>query len=152
MPSNSGLIKKSADLLIPCESVKYTSLTSGIKVSVVPIFLDDNSNPAEGYYVWAYNVDIKNCRNSDVQLMTRHWWVIDSNGVSTEVEGIGVVGEQPVISIGDKFEYTSGTYLYTPSGIMYGEYGFLQADIDETFKVKVPIFSLDSSYDNGHSH
>ena len=100
----------------------YSSKTSEIRVSVEPTYLEDQSEPGEGHYVWAYHVRIENEGNETVQLLTRYWHITDGIGRIQEVRGPGVVGEQPVLEPGDSFEYTSGTPLATPSGIMLGSY------------------------------
>ncbi len=124
----------------------YTQTTRGITVTVQPIFLDDQSSPAEGHYVWAYRVRIQNNSDDTVQLMRRHWKITDAMGRMQEVQGAGVVGEQPVLEPGETFEYTSGTPLPTPSGIMMGSYQ-METDDGETFDVAIPAFSLDSPHE-----
>ncbi len=124
----------------------YTQTTRGITVTVQPIFLDDQSSPAEGHYVWAYRVRIQNNGDDTVQLMRRHWKITDAMGRMQEVQGAGVVGEQPVLEPGETFEYTSGTPLPTPSGIMLGSYQ-METDDGETFDVAIPAFSLDSPHE-----
>ena len=123
----------------------YSETTNAIRVTVKPIYLDDQSSPADGHFVWAYQVSIENTGRETVQLLTRHWRITDSLGRVQEVRGAGVVGEQPVLSPGDSFEYTSGTPLSTPSGIMVGSYN-MEADSGERFDVAVPAFSLDSPH------
>ena len=124
----------------------YTQTTRGITVTVQPIFLDDQSSPAEGHYVWAYRVRIQNNGDDTVQLMRRHWKITDAMGRMQEVQGAGVVGEQPVLEPGETFESTSGTPLPTPSGIMLGSYQ-METDDGETFDVAIPAFSLDSPHE-----
>ena len=113
-----------------------------VKVSVESKYLEDHSDPYEDSYLWLYKVIIKNNEKEKVKLISRHWKIFDSNGNFTEVKGKGVVGEQPTIAPGDKFEYTSGTPLKTSSGIMHGSYKMLSFDGKE-FKVDIPAFSLD---------
>lgn len=124
----------------------YTETTRGITVTVQPIFLEDQSSPAEGHYVWAYRVRIENKGAETVQLMRRHWKITDALGRMQEVEGAGVVGEQPVLEPGESYEYTSGTPLATPSGIMMGTYR-METGEGETFDVSIPAFSLDSPHE-----
>ena len=88
---------------------------------------------------------IENAGDSTVQLVTRYWRITDGLGRVQEVRGAGVVGEQPVLKLGDSFEYTSGTPLPTPSGIMMGAYQMQTTD-GERFDVAVPPFSLDSPH------
>lgn len=123
----------------------YTAVTHDIRVTVQPVFLEDQSSPAEGRFVWAYHVRIENEGKETVQLRTRHWRITDAMGRVQEVRGPGVVGEQPVLEPGDHFEYTSGTPLATPSGIMAGTYG-MEGEDGRAFDVTIPAFSLDSPH------
>lgn len=123
----------------------YTSVTRGIRVTVQPVYLEDQSVPAENRYVWAYHVRIENEGKERVQLRTRHWRITDALGRVQEVRGPGVVGEQPVLEPGGSFEYTSGTPLPTPSGIMAGSYG-MEAASGAAFDIEIPAFLLDSPH------
>jgi ApaG protein len=123
----------------------YEQTTRAIKVVVKPIFLEDQSSPADNHYVWAYHVRIENQGGDTVQLRRRHWQITDARGRMQEVRGAGVVGEQPVLQPGEAFEYTSGTPLPTPSGIMVGSYEMETRD-GATFEVAIPAFSLDSPH------
>ena len=113
-----------------------------VKVFVESTYLEDHSDPYEDSYLWSYKVIIKNNEKEKIKLISRHWKIFDSNGNFREVKGKGVVGEQPTIEPGDKFEYTSGTPLKTSSGIMHGSYQMLSFDGEE-FKVDIPAFSPD---------
>ena len=124
----------------------YQKITRDIAVTVKPIFLEDQSSPSDGYFVWAYKVRIENRGAHTVQLRNRHWRITDANGRLQEVRGVGVVGEEPVLRPGDAFEYTSGTPLPTPSGIMVGSYR-MQTAGGEVFDVAIPAFSLDSPHE-----
>jgi ApaG protein len=123
----------------------YKETTRSITVTVKPIYLEDQSSPAENHYVWAYQVRIENHGGETVQLRRRHWRITDALGRVQEVRGAGVVGEQPVLNPGDAFEYTSGTPLPTPSGIMVGSYE-METKTGENFAVAIPAFSLDSPH------
>jgi ApaG protein len=123
----------------------YEQTTRAIKVVVKPIYLEDQSSPADDHYVWAYHVRIENRGAETVQLRRRHWQITDAMGRMQEVRGAGVVGEQPVLNPGEAFEYTSGTPLPTPSGIMVGSYEMETRD-GATFEVAIPAFSLDSPH------
>ena len=123
----------------------YSETTRSINVSVEPVYLEEQSSPAEGRYVWAYHVRIENRGGETVQLRNRHWKITDGRGQMQEVRGPGVVGEQPVLRPGEAFEYTSGTPLPTPSGIMVGTYE-MQTRGGENFSVQIPAFSLDSPH------
>jgi ApaG protein len=121
----------------------YSTTTSNVTVSVKPTYLDHESAPEKNIYVWAYTVRIQNVGEEVLQLRTRHWKITDAYGRTQEVHGPGVVGEQPVLKPGETFEYTSGTPLSTPSGIMMGSYS-MQAQDGRMFDVDIPPFSLDS--------
>lgn len=123
----------------------YRQTTDSICVTVKPIYLEEQSAPADNHYVWAYQVQIENTGAETVQLLNRHWRITDSQGRMQEVRGAGVVGEQPRLGPGESFEYTSGTPLPTPSGIMVGSYEMVTAD-GRRFEVAIPAFSLDSPY------
>jgi len=123
----------------------YSSITRSIRVSVEPIFLEDQSSPSDDHYVWAYQVRIENDGQETVQLLNRHWRITDAQGRMQEVKGEGVVGEKPTLQPGQAFEYTSGTPLGTPSGIMVGSYE-METSTGERFEIAVPAFSLDSPY------
>ncbi len=125
----------------------YEATTQGIRVSVQPFYLEDESEPEKGHYFWAYQVQIENQRPDTVQLKSRYWRITDSLGRTEEVHGEGVVGEQPIIEPGHAFEYTSGAPLATASGFMAGYYKIYKDD-GSSFEVEIPAFSLDSPYDS----
>tara|TARA_E500000331_G_C17134512_1_gene659800 strand:- start:278 stop:670 length:393 start_codon:yes stop_codon:yes gene_type:complete len=127
----------------------YAAITREICVKVEPIYLDDQSQPDAAQYVWAYRVQIENESTETVQLLTRYWHITDGMGRVQEVRGAGVVGEQPVLSPGDIYEYTSGTPLPTPSGIMKGSYQ-MSTPAGEKFDIEVPAFSLDCPHETRH--
>lgn len=124
----------------------YQQTTRHIRISVAPQFLENQSQPDAGRYVWAYTITVENLSGETVKLLTRHWIITDGLGRKQEIKGDGVVGEQPLLRSGDKFEYTSGCPLATPSGVMSGSYGMITAK-GEGFEVQIPAFSLDSPYD-----
>lgn len=124
----------------------YQATTNEISVTVKPLYLEEQSSPADNHYVWAYWVKIENRGSDTVQLRNRYWRITDSHGQVQEVRGAGVVGEQPVLRPGESFEYTSGTPLSTPSGIMAGSYQ-MQRKNGGAFDVAIPAFSLDSPYE-----
>ncbi len=129
----------------------YAETTDSITIIVEPFYLDEQSEPADSHYVWAYHVRIENNSQKVVQLKTRYWRITDSLGNVQEVRGDGVVGEQPVLDPGGSFEYTSGTPLSTPSGIMAGTYQ-METTGGERFDVIIPAFSLDSPHQGGLVH
>ena len=126
----------------------YSKTTHDITVTVTPQFLEEQSQPAQGHYVWAYHVRIENVGRETVQLLARHWRITDAQGRCHEVRGSGVVGEQPTLGPGEAFEYTSGTPLATPSGFMAGSYMMTGAE-GASFDVEIPTFSLDSPHHRG---
>jgi ApaG protein len=123
----------------------YSATTRSIAVTVKPVYLEDQSSPRDNHYVWAYHVRIENRGGDTVQLRSRHWHITDALGRVQEVRGAGVVGEQPVLKPGQAFEYTSGTPLPTPSGIMAGTYQ-METEGGEHFDIAIPAFSLDSPH------
>ena len=120
----------------------YCQTTHEITVSVEVYYIEGDSKPQENLYFWAYKIKLENHGKKTVQLLTRHWEVTDGNGETMNVDGPGVVGQQPILESGVKFEYTSGCPLQTSSGIMSGWYTMIGPD-GETFAVTIPTFSLD---------
>ena len=129
----------------------YKTITNDIGVSVEPFYLDQESEPEESHYVWGYQVQIENKGLDTVKLERRHWVITGGNGQTHEVEGEGVVGEQPILEPGEAFEYTSGAPLSTSSGFMVGSYKMSAID-GSHFDVDIPAFSLDVPSDNRQVH
>ena len=121
----------------------YEATTRAIKVTVEPEYRPDQSDPTHAQFVWAYHVRLENTGHEVVQLRSRHWRIRDGNGRLQEVKGPGVVGKTPVLRPGESFEYSSGTPLSTPSGIMSGTYQMV-SESGEQFDIEIPAFSLDS--------
>jgi ApaG protein len=121
----------------------YTATTREIQVSVEPFYLAEQSEPDRERWVFGYRVRIENSGDETVQLLNRHWRITDALGRVVEVRGEGVVGEQPRLEPGEAFQYTSGTPLPTPTGIMAGSYQMVN-DEGERFDVAIPAFSLDA--------
>lgn len=132
----------------PVSQGLYELTTRSIRVAVEPYYLEEQSTPEENHYVWAYHVTIENNGHVAVQVLGRYWRVTDASGGVQEVSGDGVVGETPVLDPGDTYEYTSGTPLGTPSGIMVGRYR-IKAETGEEFEIDIPAFSLDSPHQKG---
>lgn len=124
----------------------YEEITGDIRIAVEPDFLDDQSQPDECRYLWAYRVTIENRGSAAVQLLSRHWRITDGRGKVREVRGDGVVGEQPVIGPGGSFQYTSGAPLETACGFMTGTYQMRDA-AGKLFDVAIPMFALESPYE-----
>lgn len=133
------------------ENKKYNRVTNDISVSVEPFYLDQESEPEDSHYVWGYQVQIENYSKKTVQLERRHWIITDGNGETHEVEGEGVVGEQPVLEPGEAYEYTSGAPLTTATGFMVGSYKMKLKD-GSYFDVEIPAFSLDVPSDDRLIH
>ncbi|MBL4906619.1 MAG: Co2+/Mg2+ efflux protein ApaG [Sneathiella sp.] len=125
----------------------YQKTTNEIEVSVQPVFLNDRSEPEDDLYIWAYKVRIRNKGSLRVTLRQRCWHITDASGHTEVVRGEGVVGEQPILDPGQSFEYTSGTPLPTPSGIMVGSYD-MEVEGGGWLAVEIPAFSLDSPHES----
>ncbi len=119
----------------------YEAVTDGVTVRVAVSYLPEQSQPAHGRWFWSYHIRIENDGEAPVQLLDRHWIIVDGRGNRHEVEGEGVVGDQPVIDPGESYDYVSGCPLQTPTGSMEGSYGMIDADGDE-FDVAIPRFPL----------
>jgi ApaG protein len=104
--------------------------------------MPERSSVENSRYFWSYTIVITNAGDQTVQLRTRHWIITDASGQKQEVRGEGVVGEQPVLAPGERFEYTSGVPLSTASGFMTGRYQMV-SETGERFEIDVPTFSLD---------
>ena len=130
----------------------YSATTRGVEVAVEAMYLAEQSDPEQSRYAWAYRVRIANRGRETVQLLRRTWRITDARGRVMNVHGEGVVGGQPVLEPGEAFEYTSGTPLETPSGIMTGIYHMVALPAGEAFDVAIPTFSLDSPHQTGRVH
>ena len=124
----------------------YYRLTDGIRITVRPSYLAAQSRPARGHFVFAYAVRIENVSADRVQLLARVWRIHDSVGAGKdhEVQGDGVVGEQPVLEPGRVHQYQSYCILKSPSGYMEGHYEFVRDD-GSRFLAHVPRFELDAA-------
>ena len=119
-----------------------TKTTMGVTVSVSTNYLPDYSSPLQQHYVFAYKITIQNNSEYTVKLLRRHWHIYDSNGVVREVEGEGVVGQQPVLEPGEAHQYVSGCNLKTNIGKMNGTYLFERLMDGKQFQVSIPDFTL----------
>ncbi|MBV8696794.1 Co2+/Mg2+ efflux protein ApaG [Bradyrhizobium sp.] len=121
----------------------YRAVTRQIEVTVEPNFLPERSSAEQSKYFWSYTIVITNSSDETVQLRERYWIITDASGHQQHIRGEGVVGEQPVLAPGERFEYTSGVPLSTASGFMAGRYQMV-SESGERFEIEVPTFSLDS--------
>jgi ApaG protein len=122
-------------------SAPVSSVRHRISVDVETTYLDDQSEPREQRYVFAYTITIRNEGEVPAKLLTRHWIITDANGRVQEVRGEGVVGEQPYLKPGQGFRYSSGAVLETPVGTMQGTYQML-ADDGAQFDAPIAAFRL----------
>jgi ApaG protein len=112
-----------------------------LTVTVQPTYLEEQSDPAQHQYAWSYTVTIENTGSVPAQVVGRHWLITDATGHVEEVRGLAVVGHQPLIPPGQKFEYTSWTRLNTPHGHMQGTY-FCMTEDAHWFDAEIPVFML----------
>ena len=123
-----------------------TKITDGVKVSVETFYQSEYSNPENEHYMFAYQITIENLGDYSVQLMRRHWHIFDSNATYREVEGEGVVGEQPIIEPGEQHVYVSGCNLKTDIGSMKGSYQMRRLLDNRPITVNIPEFYLIAPY------
>lgn len=119
-----------------------TTTTQGVTVSVTTSYLPDYSSPAQDHYVFAYRITIRNDSAQTVKLLRRHWHIYDANGTVREVEGEGVVGQQPILEPGESHQYVSGCNLKTGLGKMTGTYQMERIVDGRLIMVQIPEFTL----------
>ena len=112
-----------------------------IRIKVTTNYLREQSSPDENRYVFSYTINIKNLGNNSAKLISRQWIITDSNGNIQEVNGDGVIGQQPNINSGEEFTYTSGTIIKTPVGTMEGRY-FMEDINNKRFEALIAPFTL----------
>ena len=117
-------------------------ISEGVEVSVETFYQQDYSNPMQCEYMFAYRISIENHNAFPVKLHRRHWHIFDSNGSYREVEGEGVVGVQPILSPGEKYQYVSGCNLKTEMGKMHGTYQMENLNSKQLFDVNIPAFEM----------
>lgn len=117
-------------------------ITEGVGVSVETFYQPEQSNPLNGDYLFAYRITIDNYSNEPVQLLRRHWYIIDSALGLREVEGEGVVGQTPIIEPNVSYQYISACNLKSEMGKMYGTYQMLNHYTKKEFEVAIPAFQL----------
>ncbi len=115
--------------------------TRDIRITVETDYLEEQSDPERGRYVFSYTITISNHGDTPAKLLTRHWIITDADGNVQEVRGEGVVGEQPYLRPQEGFQYTSGTVLDTPVGSMRGSYQMIDDD-GVLFDAEIPAFTL----------
>ncbi|PYF75800.1 Co2+/Mg2+ efflux protein ApaG [Pedobacter nutrimenti] len=123
-----------------------TAITEGIKISVETMYQEEYSNPSKDQFMFAYRIEVENLSDYTIQLKRRQWYIFDSNGTEREVEGEGVVGQQPIIEPGNSHSYVSGCQLSTEIGSMKGYYSMSRIAMDTDFIVDIPEFQLIAPY------
>ncbi len=119
-----------------------SAITHNIKVSVETFYQDKHSNPLENEYFFAYRITILNGSEFTIKLLRRHWFIYDSNSIKREVEGEGVIGQQPVLGPSESYQYVSGCNLRTALGKMNGHYLMERLDDKKQFYINIPSFVL----------
>jgi ApaG protein len=117
-------------------------ISEGVEVGVETYYQQDYSNPLQAEYMFAYRISIENHNDFPIKLLRRHWHIFDSNGAHREVEGEGVVGVQPVLASGEKYQYVSGCNLKTEMGKMHGTYQMENLNSKKLFDVNIPAFEM----------
>jgi ApaG protein len=112
-----------------------------VLVEAKPQYIEAQSSPEQNRFVFAYTITITNVGAVPARLLTRHWLITDANGKVQEVNGEGVVGENPHLNPGDSFRYTSAAMIETPVGVMQGKYRMV-SDAGENFSASIPKFTL----------
>jgi ApaG protein len=123
-------------------------ITEGVSITVETFYNESQSNPILSEYIFSYRVSIENLSNFPIKLMRRHWHIFDSNGSYREVEGEGVVGQQPVMEPGESFQYVSGDNLRSDMGKMLGNYQMENMLNKKLFRVNIPEFELIAPFKN----
>lgn len=118
-----------------------TEVRHDIDISVETAYIEDQSEPEQDRYVFAYTITITNAGHVPAKLLSRHWVITDANSKVQEVKGEGVVGEQPHLQPGESFRYTSAAMLETPVGCMEGSYQMVTDD-GQAFDARIPVFNL----------
>ena len=119
-----------------------SKISQGVEITVETFYQPDYSNPLAGEFMFAYRISIENHNHFPIKLHRRHWHIFDSNGTYREVEGEGVVGVQPTVNAGEKYQYMSGCNLRTEMGKMHGSFSMENLNDKKTFEVKIPAFEM----------
>lgn len=126
--------------------IMITQVTHGIRVTVETNFQELYSDPSKMYYLFTYKIKIENTGDYDVQLLRRNWNIVDSISEKRDVEGAGVVGQQPVLRPNEIYEYESACNLKSEFGKMKGSYAFERLVDGEAFNVQIPEFRMTVPY------
>ena len=116
--------------------------TFGITIGVEPYYQPEFSNPIEEKFLFSYRITIENNSDQTVQLLRRHWFILNAYGGIQEVEGEGVIGKQPVLHPGQSHQYSSWAPINSEIGLMYGHFLMVQKPLGKTFKAQIPQFNL----------
>ena len=119
-----------------------SKISEGVTISVETFYQPDYSNPQSSEYMFAYRITIENNNSFPVKLLRRHWFIFDSDATHREVEGEGVIGNQPEINSGEKYQYISGCNLRTELGKMHGTYTMENLNNKKIFSVNIPAFEM----------
>lgn len=119
-----------------------SKISEGVTISVETFYQPDHSSPATSEYMFAYRITIENNNSFPIRLLRRHWYIFDSDGTNREVEGEGVIGNQPQINSGDKYQYISGCNLRSEIGKMHGTYSMENLNNRKIFPVNIPAFEM----------
>jgi ApaG protein len=127
-------------------TIMVSKISEGVKVTVETYYQPDYSNPVNSEFMFAYRITIQNNNTFPVKLLSRHWFIFDSNGSLRETEGEGVVGIQPMINPGEQYQYVSGCNLRTEIGKMYGTYTMENISNKHNFEVVIPPFEMNAPF------
>lgn len=119
-----------------------TEISEGVTVSVETFYQPEHSNPVNELFLFTYRITLENNNAFPVQLLSRHWYIFDSNADRREVEGEGVVGEQPIINPSKKYQYVSACDLKSEMGKMHGKYTMENCHNKKTFSINIPSFEM----------
>ena len=123
-------------------NLMVSKISEGVEITVETFYQSGYSNPTNNEFMFAYRITIDNHNAFSIQLLTRHWTIYDSNGEQREVDGEGVVGEQPILKQGEHYTYVSGCNLRTEIGKMQGYYTMENLNSKQQFQVKIPVFNM----------
>jgi len=130
----------------PLRASTSEAVTNSVRVEVESQYAPEQSQPCQSQWFFYYTVRITNESDDTVQLVSRHWIITDASGQVEDVRGPGVVGEQPVLSPGESFQYSSGCRLKTSTGVMRGTYQMIVSESGEQFEARIAPFALHEPY------